>query len=298
MTTTATHKWPAHLERYEAKLIESDKSPATVRHYRHDLEMFSRWYADTYSKQPTLDTVSAIDGNAYRSAMQHNRLSPSTINRRVAALRAFGEVMGVSGLTVLKPLADQPVRAPDVLTHAEVLRLMKSIPTHTIWGVRDFAIVQVLTQCGARVSEAAAIKLDDVIVTERGGVLKIVRGKGGNNREIPLNKTVRLALSEWLSVRPVTNNNALFLSQQKRAISTRAVQARVKKYLAAIGRDDLSTHSLRHLFATNLYNNGKDIVLVKELLGHRRLETTMRYSHKTEREVQESVEESKLNVMR
>ena len=90
----------------------------------------------------------------------------------------------------------------------------------------------------------------------------------------------------------------LFLSQKKKMLAPRSIQDIVKKYLKKIGMGSLSCHSLRHLFATNLYNEHKDIVLVKEALGHKRLGTTLRYSHKTKQEIQDALENTRLNVMR
>jgi len=164
-------------------------------------------------------------------------------------------------------------------------------------GKRDFAILQLFVQCGLRLSEVASIELDDIEVGERKGTLQIVAGKGDKQREIHLNKTARQAIKAYLSVRPtLLDTNKLFISQLNRPLSPRSIYHLTKQYLEAAGMPHLSCHSLRHLFATNLYNQHKDILLVKEALGHKTLESTLRYTSKTKEELASALEESNLNI--
>jgi len=166
-------------------------------------------------------------------------------------------------------------------------------------GKRDFAILQLFVQCGLRLSEVTNIQLDDIDISERKGRLRIVAGKGGNEREIHLNKTVRYAIKEYLQVRPtLPDTNKLFISQLLRPLSKRSIYHLTKKYLEMAGMPEFSCHSLRHLFATNLYNHHKDILLVKEALGHKTLESTLRYSHKSEEDIAMAMENSDLNIYR
>ncbi len=117
------------------------------------------------------------------------------------------------------------------------------------------------------------------------------------NVEIGLNKTARKALADYLFVRPnLPDTQKLFISQKSRPLSPRSIYHLTKKYLEAAGMPNLSPHDLRHLFATNLYNLRKDILLVKEALGHRTLESTLRYMNKTEEEIADALEESNLNI--
>ena len=121
--------------------------------------------------------------------------------------------------------------------------------------------------------------------------------KGNHEREVHLNKTARHALSAYLLVRPSPpDTKKLFISQLNRPLSKRSIYHLTKKYLEASGMPSLSCHDLRHLFATNLYNRHKDILLVKEALGHKTLESTLRYSHKTSDEIAKALEDSDLNL--
>ncbi|MBI1925984.1 tyrosine-type recombinase/integrase [Candidatus Poribacteria bacterium] len=112
-----------------------------------------------------------------------------------------------------------------------------------------------------------------------------------------MNKTARKALLDYLKVRPnPPDTKKLFISQLLRPLSRRSIYHLIKKYLSAAGMPSLSCHDLRHLFATNLYNRHKDILLVKEALGHKTLESTLRYMNKTEEEVARALEDSDLNL--
>jgi len=166
-------------------------------------------------------------------------------------------------------------------------------------GKRDFAILQLFVQCGLRLSEVANIEIGDINIHERSGILRIVGGKGGRQREVNLNNTARLALKAYLEVRPeLPDTKKIFVSQLNRPLSRRSIHHLMKNYLEAAGMPDLSCHDLRHLFATNLYNRHKDILLVKEALGHKTLESTLRYSHKTDEEIASAMEDNDLNIYR
>ncbi len=224
-------------------------------------------------------------------------------NLHVAALRSFFGFLHNQGIikksvvTNLLPLSKPYIRAPDVPFRAQVLKLFRMVDIHNERGKRDFAIIQLFVQCGLRLSEVANIELSDIEIGERKGRLRIVAGKGNQPREIGLNKTARKALVDYLEVRPnLHDTQKLFISQKNRLLSPRSIYHLTKKYLEAAGMPNLSPHDLRHLFATNLYNLSKDILLVKEALGHKTLESTLRYMNKTEEEIANALEESDLNI--
>jgi len=298
--------WTAVNEKFGRWLRQQNKSPFTIKNYLHDLKMFGRWHKKCFGKDPEPDKLQPLDYNAYRAHLQtEKRQSSSTVNRRVAALKSFAHFLHANEFTSdnigesVRYLATPPQRAPEVLTHAQVLQLFKAVDRTKRLGKRDYAIIQLFVQCGLRLKELADIQLGDLTIRQRTGTLRIPKGKGGAPREIPLNKTVREAIMDYLLVRPkLRGAKHLFLSQKKKRLAPRSIQDVVKKYLKKIGLGDYSCHSLRHLFATNLYNEHKDIVLVKEALGHKQLGTTLRYSHKTRREIQDALENTRLNIMR
>jgi len=306
MAQLAGIRWADVGEQFRLWLRRQDKSPFTVKNYLHDIRMFSRWHKTCFGKDPDPRHMQELDLFAYRSYLQtEKRQSTSTVNRRVASLKSFADFLQAAEITPdniakkVSYLESPPQTAPDVLSHAQVLQLFKSIDRTKKLGIRDYAIIQLFVQCGLRLKELSEIQLVDIKITERAGILRIPRGKGGKPREIPLNKTAREAIIEYLAARPrIAGVRHLFFSQKRKPLAPRSIQDLVKKYLKKAGVGDFSCHSLRHLFATNLYNKHKDIVLLKEALGHKRLGTTLRYSHKTQKEIQQAMEESPLNVMR
>jgi integrase/recombinase XerC len=135
----------------------------------------------------------------------------------------------------------------------------------------------------------AALEVADVEMSARRGRLKVRTGKGDAYREVPLNSASRKALEEWFEARTDqlaalahaeggdVEETALWLSRTGKPMSSRAVDMVVRR-LAAEAKLELSAHVLRHTFVTNLIRSGADVVLVAEIAGHRRLDTTRRYS--------------------
>lgn len=303
-TTISTH--PEDLLRlYQEHLITLGRAEFTIMAYLSNLKLFLVWYQENSTrKKVNFTTVKEVDLHAYRHYLQYEkRHKTATINQHVASLRNFFSFLWQKGLTKtlitanLKPLSKPYLRAPDPPTRQQILKLFRMVDTTTDRGKRDFTILQLFVQCGLRLSEVANIELDDITMTKRQGVVRIVGGKGDHPREVHLNNTVRHALKAYLQVRPaLPDTKKLFISQLHRPLSRRSIAHLTKTYLEAAGMPDLSCHDLRHLFATNLYNCHKDILLVKEALGHKTLESTLRYSHKSEQEIATAMENSPLNV--
>jgi site-specific recombinase XerD len=301
----AGENWDKYLAMFRERLEREGKSVVTVKGYLDDLSLFVKWYLGTFGKEnASVFEVKEVDLLAYKSHLQNiERFQPSTINRRVATLRMFFSFLHKDGIldsfvaSNLRPLELQPVRAPEVLSHAHVLRLFGAIDRSSVRGKRDFAIIQLFVQCGLRLGEVTSIRIGDFDLSERKGVLRVQCGKGGRFREVPLNKTARFALAEYLHVKPALPGvDHLFVSQKGTLLSKRAIFDIVKKYLRMIGSGDNTVHSLRHLFATSLYNKHKDIVLVKEALGHKSIQTTLRYARKSKAEVQQALESLDSNI--
>jgi site-specific recombinase XerD len=145
---------------------------------------------------------------------------------------------------------------------------------------RDRAIVVLLLYTALRLTELVTLDVGDARMSARKGVLVVRSGKGDVYREVPLNRPVREALEAWLKIRTrrvAVGETALFVGPQGRRLSARTVDLVIRNTARRAGLA-LSAHVLRHTCVTNLVRGGNDIVLVAELAGHRRLETTRRYS--------------------
>ena len=293
------------LSLYEQHLSKLGRSPVTQRNYLSNLRLFGGWLRETYENQEVnFASLTEVDLLSYRKHIQYSkRYKTATINQHVAALRSFFSFLHNNGfisesvIANLNPLSKPYLRAPEVPKRAEILKLFRMVNNQNDRGKRDFAILQLFVQCGLRLSEVASIELDDIEISERKGTLRIVAGKGDKQREIHLNKTARKAILAYLQVRPnLPDTNKLFISQLNKPLSKRSIYHQTKQYLEAAGMPSFSCHDLRHLFATNLYNQHKDILLVKEALGHKTLESTLRYTSKTKEELASSLEASDLNI--
>jgi site-specific recombinase XerD len=175
------------------------------------------------------------------------------------------------------------------LSKPEVRRLVTAVDLNGRNGLRDFAILQLFLECGLRVSELVSLMRDDVTLHKNAGKVRVRNEKGHQERTIPLNTTVRHALEDYLNGRgPVSGEAPLFISERRQQLSIASVQYLIKKYLSFAGREDLSTHDLRRHFAIKFYAQSGKLTATQQVLGHRDINTTARYTRATETEIQEA----------
>jgi site-specific recombinase XerD len=247
--------------------------------YGHQVRRYLAW----------LGARSPVDGDplaeggardwAVRDYKRHlkavERWKPASVNLALAALDSFYTQLGLGRPVVRRE--DLPASAPRALTEEQQRRLLRMAERVS---ARDRAIVVMLLYTGLRLAELVALGLDDVRVSARKGLVIVRSGKGDAYRELPLNALVRQVLEEWLGerqARAAEGERALFIGRSGRRLSKRSVDDVVRR----LGQDagvTLSAHVLRHTFLTRMVRQGSDLVLVAELAGHRRLETTRRYS--------------------
>ena len=221
---------------------------------------------------------------AYQAEMDRRGYASSTRNRKTQSIRIFFQFLALHAVTPsnlaerLIPPAIQR-KEPRFLTEAEYQRLLR-VCSH---NARDAAMIELYLQTGMRLAELARVQLGDIDIPKRitpdpdntGSVR--VRRKGGKTEYIPLNHKACKALAAYLKVRLEVGSPALFLSQFKQPISTRAIQQRVQKYLEEAGITGASVHTLRHTMATHHVARGTDLKTVQETLGHASLATTTIY---------------------
>jgi integrase/recombinase XerC len=185
------------------------------------------------------------------------------------------------------PAADvRPIQAPPTSRKAldadEIARLLEAVQAGRPSLVkRDYAIIQLLLQTGIKVGELTELQLADIELIDSKGTLA-VKGNGSNShRRIPLKTLVCQSLHEYLQVRPPSPGvRHLFLSQEGNSISARTVQRLVYIYTRAAGLTGVSAHTLRYTSATSMWKEIGDVATVADLLGHRSVETTLRYISK------------------
>jgi site-specific recombinase XerD len=154
---------------------------------------------------------------------------------------------------------------------------------------RNLAVLQLLRHTGIRVGELAALRLSDVEISERKGILTVRSGKGSRHRLVPLNADARKAINDYLATRPTVSDDHLFISQRGTGLKEQAVELIVAKYAQAAGLAGVTPRQLRRSFGKHALDAGVDLVTVSRLLGHTRLETTAIYTTPSEQDLERAV---------
>jgi len=266
--------------------VERNASPHTVRNYLGDLAQFVR-FTCTSSDRPRSIAPADIDTaliRAFLSALHRQGVGHTTLARKLATLRSFLDFLQCQGhlhdnvaRRTPTPKTRRPL--PKVLPIDQVFTLLDT-PTASTTPLqrRDQAILELFYATGMRVGELVALDMQDVDLSA--GTLR-VRGKGKRERQLFFGQTAAQALVTYLEVRRrhAQEETALFLNHRGRRLSTRGVHLLVKKHCRRTGiAPSTSPHTLRHAFATHLLDNGADLRSIQELLGHRSLATTQKYT--------------------
>lgn len=281
MTTTAT----IHpiLETYVAELQRTGKSDNTVKAYRIDLVEFSKWYKLRTSNELDPSAVDSQDILDYRRQLITKNMKTATINRRLKAIRKFFEWATATKVTAINPLEaihqllikEQKQTAPKWLERNQQLALLREVRRSNY--PRDYALIQTFLGAGLRISELAALTLEDIQINDRSGWLRVRAGKGTKSREIPLDLKTRQAIEEYKKVRPESSSNRLFLGQRGH-INPEGITYLVHKYARRAGLYECTPHTLRHSYAKNLVDARTPLDQVATLLGHESLDTTKIYT--------------------
>ncbi len=249
--------------------------------------------AATATATDLTSTILKVDVNTIRAFLAHlneQSYSKSTSARKLATLRSFYKFLVRRGHLSSSPVSairtpKQEKRLPLFLTPEQINTLLNCPNTNDMLGARDRSIMETLYSSGLRVSELVALNLTDVDFL--GEVIHIV-GKGKKERLAPIGSSALQAIQHYLTFRdkdprkPNFDPNALFINKHGKRLSTRSVRRKLDKYLLQAGLDPrISPHTLRHSFATHMLNNGADLRVVQDLLGHQSLSTTQIYTHLT-----------------
>jgi integrase/recombinase XerD len=269
----------------DALWLEDGLAQNTLAAYRRDLEGFAVWLKN--QKGTGLNQASQGDIQAWFAAL-HAKSRATTANRRLAALRRYylwalryGHIDHNPCLNLRT--AKQPARFPKTLSEEQVEALLEAPDINTALGLRDRAMLETLYATGLRVSELVNLGVLDISLTE--GVVRVVLGKGGKDRLVPLGIEAQDWIEKYLAAsRPqllgARASAALFITARAAAMTRQAFWQLVKKYaLLADIHTPLSPHVVRHAFATHLLNHGADLRVVQMLLGHADISTTQIYTH-------------------
>lgn len=220
----------------------------------------------------------------FLSSLKEKHFAVSSISRHLIAIKVFfrflkreKEIDNNVTLYLQSPKLWQVI--PEVLTLEEVEALLEQPDMKTCAGVRDKAILELLYACGLRVSELCRIKIQDL---DEDSVR--VFGKGRKERIVPLGRKASQAIDEYLLKYRDSGNSEdsvyLFLNNRGKPLNRIAVWKMIKEYGRQAGIvKNLSPHTMRHSFATHLLDNGAELRVIQEMLGHASISSTDRYTH-------------------
>ena len=276
------------MQKFIQSLVDADRSSSTVEAYRKSLEHFGAWFYGYNGQHLGPDILTATDVKQYRQSMLADKLSPATINLRLAAIRAYAKFYKIEVGTVRGLQLERP--APRWLDKRDQARLLRSVDLairgaieHTdtwVRAFRDKAIISLLINSGLRLSELAALEWDDVQVLDRSGWVKVRQGKGFKERTVPLNADIRHDLAEWQWGAP---EGKVF------GLTSDGIWRVVHKYAERSGVT-VTPHMLRHTFAKSMVDASAPLEQVAALMGHNDLGTTRRYTLPSADDLQKAVE--------
>ena len=260
--------------------LERRMSPNTVTSYCHDVEGLIGWCGDDVAGIGTEQIAQ------YLGKVTEDGLGKRSTARLLSSLRSFFDWCVQEGEIPENPCdrIDSPKLGkylPAVLSVQEVEAILDSVDLKKPFGLRDRAILEVLYGCGLRVSEAAGLQISHVHL--EAGFVDVV-GKGDKQRLVPLGEMAADAIKAYLACRPEPAGRAyddiLFLNRFGKPLSRISVFKLVKQQAMAAGiQKEISPHTFRHSFATHLIENGADLRIVQEMLGHESILTTELYTH-------------------
>ena len=283
-------------------------APSTQREYRRDVRLLvahlvdrdSRYFLPGVAQQhgPITD-VGDITAEHLAALLVHlkreHQYSNATMARKIAAFKSFFGWARKTYLIATDPAEDLELPKPEQtipqdLSGPQADQLLEQ-PDRSAWlGQRDYTILALALNTGARVSEIVDLDVDDLDFYRDQVRL---HGKGSKERIVPLNRAAKHAAADWLDRREDYGppaDRALFIDRRhKSRMTTRSVQMLVSKHAQAAGLDGVTPHTLRHTFATRLLQRGANLREVQELLGHASPTTTATYTHIANRGLHDAV---------
>ncbi|MFT9389175.1 MAG: site-specific tyrosine recombinase XerD [Leuconostoc sp.] len=272
--------------------IERGLSENTIKSYRQDLQQFGDYLT---AEKLALDAVDHVVVLAWLNHLRLAGKSNNSVIRMVTSLRKFFGYLAQEKLVTPNPMQDikPPKKAthlPAVLTVAEIDALL-AVPTDkTPLEIRNRALLEVMYATGLRVSELVNLKLSDLHLQL--GLIQTI-GKGDKERIIPIGEVAADWLTRYFSVSRLTLLKGkvspyVFLNDRGGQLTRQGVWKIIKKLVVAAGiTKDVSPHTLRHSFATHILENGADLRIVQELLGHADISTTQIYTHISKKRLSE-----------
>lgn len=273
--------------------VEKGLADNTLKSYAADLNDFL-----LFLQKKGVNSWEEVNGEViliYLAKLRKNKVASATLSRRISSLRSFFQFLTTEKRININPVANLKTpktekKLPQVLSLQEIDILLSQPDLSKPQGLRDKAILEVLYSTGLRISELTLLNLDSINLED--GYLRCF-GKGSRERILPLGELACQALKDYLEkgrhkLLKNAREEALFINRQGKRLTRQGCWKIIKFYAKKAGfTKDITPHTLRHSFATHLLENGADLRVVQELLGHLDITTTQLYTHLTTKHLRE-----------
>jgi integrase/recombinase XerD len=281
--------WQSYINGFSAYLqLEKSLADNSVSSYLSDVDKLQRYFIEVKGEIKSLKDISFKDIQEFLKWINEIGLGARTQARIISGIKGFFRYLMLEEVITTDPseLLETPNlgrKLPDTLSSKEIDAMLAQIDRSTPEGERNYAMLEVLYSCGLRVSELVSLKISDIYWSE--GFISVI-GKGNKQRLVPysdyVEKYLKLYIHEVRIHQPKvkTMEDVVFLNRRGRQLSRVMVFLIVKDLAHKAGiTKNISPHTLRHSFATALVENGADLRVVQELLGHESITTTEIYTH-------------------
>ncbi|HHU33276.1 MAG: site-specific tyrosine recombinase XerD [Zhaonellaceae bacterium] len=272
--------------------IERGLAENTVESYLHDLNSFNNYIFEELTLSYYQD-VTESNIVSYLVFLQKTGKATSTIARHIATLKSFFNYLLRENIISTDPTSNLETpklsrKLPKILTVAEVEQLLQQPDTSTPAGLRDKCMLEVLYATGLRVTELISLRINQV--NYETGYVRCF-GKGSKERIVPLGRIAKKYLDLYLrngrgKLAKIPSEDAIFINHFGKKLTRQGFWKILKKYVRKAGiKKEITPHTLRHSFATHLLENGADLRVVQEMLGHADIGTTQIYTHLTNKHI-------------
>ncbi|HIY13786.1 MAG TPA: site-specific tyrosine recombinase XerD [Candidatus Alistipes cottocaccae] len=290
-----TKKWEAAASRYRTYIkLEKRLAQNSVESYMRDLRSFAHFILRMWDVPPQKVEPQMIE--RYMAWLFDRGREKTSQARALSGVKSFFNFLMISDKIenspaefILSPKFGRQL--PDILSTDEIDRIIATVDTSSVKGLRDCAMLELLYSCGLRVSELVSLKIQDLFFGE--GYIRVI-GKGDKQRLVPISATARERVHRYLDKRPETRSgeDALFLNNRGSRLTRVMVFTILKQAARNAGIEKrISPHTFRHSFATHLLEGGASIRQVQEMLGHESILTTEIYTHLDSSHLRRTVEE-------